>query len=150
MLSVDYNVARAASGATCDESSHVNPDHTCLNALLDDDSQWQTDGEGAGAWIKVSFPRANVHVLGVTSVCDGSHRVKALTADLGSTGSDLVDVRWPCYFNPALILIRIFILIVLLLLLLLIIIIIILLILVIIIIVTIIFLMFLIIIINSA
>ncbi len=91
-LSLDYNVARGIGGATCDESSHSGPEHTCLNALLDDDSYWETDEEGPGAWVKVSFPPANVHALSVKSVCNVSGRVSALTVDVDSTGSDLVDV----------------------------------------------------------
>ena len=86
-------MATAVSGATCDESSYSDPDRTCL-AALDDGNRWQADGEGPGAWIKVSFLRCNVQALGIKSVCSGPHRVKTLTVDLDSTGSDLVDVSY--------------------------------------------------------
>ncbi len=85
-------MARVVSGATCDESSQSDQAHTCLSTLLNDGSHWEADGEGQGAWIKVSFPRANVRALGVKSACSGSDRVKTLTADMDSTGNDLVDV----------------------------------------------------------
>ena len=88
----DYNVARITGGATCDESSYSDPDHTCVNALLEDERHWETNGEGPGAWIKVSFPRTNTQLLGLKSVCDESVMVKTLTVDIDSTGSDLFDV----------------------------------------------------------
>ena len=94
-LSPDYNVAAAISGATCDESSHSDPDHTCLNALLDDDSYWQTDEEGFGAWIKVSFPRANVQKLGFVSGCNIMERPERLSVSLDDATEDPMEVSYP-------------------------------------------------------
>ncbi len=84
-------MASAISGATCDESSHSDPGHTCMNALLDDDSYWQTDGEGPGARIKVSFPRANVRKLGFIPGCNGTQRIKGLSIYLDDA-EDQLDV----------------------------------------------------------
>ncbi len=56
----DYNLASTTEGATCDASSHSDPAHTCLNALLGDGSYWQAEGEVTGAWVKVSFPTQRI------------------------------------------------------------------------------------------
>ncbi len=88
----DYNVASAVDGATCQESSHSDPDHTCRAALLENGSHWQTDGEGSGAWIKVSFPRANIGRLGILSGCGTLSKIRTITVDVDSTGDDLFEV----------------------------------------------------------
>ncbi len=93
-LRSDYNVARAVDGATCEASSYSDPDHTCRDALLDNGSHWQADGEGHGAWIKVSFPRANVGRLGIQSGCGTLSKIRTITIDMDSTGDDLFEV---CY-----------------------------------------------------
>lgn len=75
----DQNIARAEDGASCHSSSYSD-NHTCLNTLVGDNSYWQTNGEGPGAWIKVSFPRANVAQIGLLSGCDFSRKIKSLLA----------------------------------------------------------------------
>ncbi len=55
---------------------------------MENGSHWQTDGEGPGAWIKVSFPRANVRRLGILSGCGTSTKIRTITVDMDSTGND--------------------------------------------------------------
>ncbi len=88
----DYNVARVVSGATCEASSHTDPDHTCRESLLGNGSHWQTNEEGSGAWIKVSFPRANVGGLRLLSGCGTSAKIRTISIDMDSTGEDLFEV----------------------------------------------------------
>ncbi len=88
----DYSVARAVDGATCEESSYSDPEHTCQAVLLDNDSHWETDGEGYGAWIKVSFPRANVGRLGIRSGCGNWSNIMSFTVKIHSTGDNLLEV----------------------------------------------------------
>ncbi len=82
-------------GATCEESSRSDPDHTCQAALLENGRHWETDGEGPGAWIKVSFPRANIGRLGILSGCGTSSKIRKLAVDMDSTGDDLFEVCYP-------------------------------------------------------
>lgn len=91
-------MASAAGGATCEAGSHSDSDHTCLKALLDDGGHWQTDGEGHGTWIKVSFPRANIGRLGLKSVCNDSARIKRMSVDIGSTGEIDFEVSFTYLF----------------------------------------------------
>ncbi len=84
---LDDNIALVQDGATCDSSSYSD-NHTCLNTLLGDNSYWQTDGEGPGAWIKVSFPRADVARVGLLSGCDSSGKIKTLLAGIKTLDSD--------------------------------------------------------------
>ncbi len=85
-------MASATEGATCDASSSSGQDRTCLAALLRGEGHWETDEEGPGAWIKVSFPRANVARIGLRPVCNDSTRIKTLAVDMGSTGDADFDV----------------------------------------------------------
>ncbi len=73
-------------GATCQESSYSDLDHTCQAALLENVSHWETDGEGPGAWIKVSFPEAKIRRLGIWSGCGALNKIKTLAVDVDSTG----------------------------------------------------------------
>ncbi len=91
-LQSEYNVARAVDGATCEESSYSDSDHTCLATLLGNDSYWQTEGEGLGAWIKISFPAANVGRLGIFSGCGTSSKARRITVDMDSTGDGRFEV----------------------------------------------------------
>ncbi len=84
---LDDNIALVEDGATCDSSSYSD-NHTCLNTLLGDNSYWETDGEGPGAWIKVSFPRVDVAGVGLLSGCDSSGKIKTLIAGINSLDSD--------------------------------------------------------------
>ncbi len=85
-------MAGAVSGATCDERSYSDSGHTCVNALLGDDSYWQTAGAGPGAWIKVSFPRANVRKLGFITGCSSMERIKTLSVYLDDVEEDPLEV----------------------------------------------------------
>ncbi len=98
-LHSDYNVARAVGGATCEASSYSDSDHTCREALLGNDSHWETDGEGSGAWIKVSFPRANVGRLGILSGCGTLSKIRTITVDMDSTGDGLFEVCYQAGIN---------------------------------------------------
>ena len=98
-LNSEYNVARAVSGATCEASSYSDPDHTCREALLGNVGHWQADGEGSGAWMKVSFPRANVGRLGILSGCGTSTKIRTITVDMDSTGEDLFEVCYQAEIN---------------------------------------------------
>lgn len=87
----DHNVAVAEGGATCDSSSWTPPAFTCLNTLLDNASYWRAAGEGPGAWMKVSFPRANVGRIGIASGCDIFMKIKSLAASFSSSGNETFD-----------------------------------------------------------
>ncbi len=79
-------------GATCEESSYSDPDHTCRAALVENANDWETDGEGPGAWIKVSFPMADVLRLAILSGCSNSPKIRRIKVDMDSTGDDNFEV----------------------------------------------------------
>ena len=70
----------------------MGSDHTCQAALVENGGHWQADGEGPGAWIKVSFPPANVARLGILSGCDTWNKIRTLAVDMDSIGEHLFEV----------------------------------------------------------
>ena len=94
ILVLDDNIALVEDGATCDSSSHSDT-NTCLDTLVEDDSYWQTDGEGPGAWIKVSFPRANIAGVSLLSGCDSSGKIKTLLGRIKT-----LDLDFEVFLSP--------------------------------------------------